>query len=180
MAKQAADPALKPPPTGSEADQGRLKTLTARANKAADITLTVTPLLMIIVIAAILGIGVWGQKSDEPLLTQLANPGSARALITLLFAVGTIWIAVLLAVAALSSACSKESFDRGKEVLTVLVGILGTIIGFYFGAENERAKQPPTPPAAEAPADAKAAVAKAAPAGKAASDAKATPPAKKP
>ena len=31
----------------------------------------------------------------------------------------------------------KERFDRGKEVLSLLIGIFGTIIGFYFGSATQ-------------------------------------------
>jgi hypothetical protein len=28
----------------------------------------------------------------------------------------------------------RERFTLGKEVLTILIGVLGTIVGFYFGS----------------------------------------------
>jgi hypothetical protein len=68
----------------------------------------------------------------------------ARGLITLLFSVGTIAIAVVLTFAALfqTDADAKDRFARGKEVLTILIGILGTIVGFYFGSLNIDSERP--------------------------------------
>jgi hypothetical protein len=62
----------------------------------------------------------------------------ARGLITVLFSTGTVAIAFILTITAIFSntadAGSKERFDRGKEVFTVMIGIFGTIMGFYFGS----------------------------------------------
>ena len=59
----------------------------------------------------------------------------ARGIITVLFGVGTIGIALLITLSAifLNDQNAKERFDRGKEVLSLLLGIFGTIIGFYYG-----------------------------------------------
>ena len=60
----------------------------------------------------------------------------ARGMITLLFATGTIVIAILMTFCAIFSTdnIAKERFDRGKEILSLLIGIFGTILGFYFGS----------------------------------------------
>ena len=44
-------------------------------------------------------------------------------------------IAVLLALFVITSDSpdAKERFAHGKEVLTILIGVFGTILGFYFG-----------------------------------------------
>ncbi len=69
----------------------------------------------------------------------IANVDYARGMITLLFAVGTVMIALLLTLSAifLTGDDAKERFDRGKEVLSLLIGIFGTIIGFYFGSATQ-------------------------------------------
>ena len=84
----------------------------------------------------------------------------ARGFITVLFGVGTIGIALLVTLSAifLTDQNAKERFDRGKEVLSLLLGIFGTIIGFYYGtgatkSGNVTANQAP-PPAAASPAPA--------------------------
>jgi hypothetical protein len=77
---------------------------------------------------------------DKTLLQQLGDTETARGLITFLVAVGTVGIALILIVWVASTGQSdtvvKERSAFGKEVMTSLIGILGTIIGFYFGASQ--------------------------------------------
>jgi hypothetical protein len=88
----------------------------------------------IIVIVSI-GIGAILYKSKPDSLLG-GDAGVARGLITFLVAVVTIAIALILTLSAVSNNSNdfKERFALGKEVLTVLIGVLGTIIGFYFGS----------------------------------------------
>jgi hypothetical protein len=69
-------------------------------------------------------------------LTNLAKVEVARGLITFLIAIGTVGIAIILTVSTLVTDDNEDDkrFDRGKQVLTVLIGVLGTIVGFYFGS----------------------------------------------
>jgi hypothetical protein len=90
--------------------------------------------LIAILMLFALGYGLFGKGH---LVDRLAEIEVARGLITYTLALGTIAIAVLLVVGAmLGDEASKENFSRGKEVLTVLVGIFGTILGFYYGSEK--------------------------------------------
>ncbi|MFC1748294.1 hypothetical protein ACFL2V_05755 [Pseudomonadota bacterium] len=74
-------------------------------------------------------------------LESLSNTDSARGLITSLFALGTIILSLILVLSSILSRPGsdrefnyrKERFNQGKEVLGLLLGILGTIVGFYFG-----------------------------------------------
>jgi hypothetical protein len=82
----------------------------------------------------------YGQK----FLTDLAKKEVARGLITFLIAVTTVGIAIILAISTLvltEGDAGDKRFDRGKQVLAVLIGVLGTIVGFYFGSTPEGAPQ---------------------------------------
>lgn len=65
---------------------------------------------------------------------QLADMEVARGLITFVIAVGTVAIAVMMAVTAMVTRDFEKRIGVGKEILTLLVGVLGTIVGFYYGA----------------------------------------------
>ncbi|MBS0206726.1 MAG: hypothetical protein JSS49_27945 [Planctomycetes bacterium] len=84
----------------------------------------------------ILGLLVAGVLTGG-LLEFLSSIQGARGLITFLIAIGTIAIAVILTLASVLMETDgidalKERLSKGKEILTVLVGVLGTIVGFYF------------------------------------------------
>jgi hypothetical protein len=83
-------------------------------------------------------------QTNQTFLSKLAKPEVARGLITFLIAITTVGIAIILAVSTLVLTEGDEGdkrFDRGKQVLTTLIGVLGTIVGFYFGSANETAQQ---------------------------------------
>lgn len=75
----------------------------------------------------------------------------ARGLITFTVAMGTIIIALILVLVTLLGSWpdSQERFNRGKEILAILVGILGTIVGYYYGAADSAQTPAPTPAAEE-------------------------------
>jgi hypothetical protein len=79
---------------------------------------------------------------DKTLLQQLADTETARGLITFLVAVSTVGIALVLIVWVASTEQGvevvKERSAFSKEVMTSLIGILGTITGFYFGATQDQ------------------------------------------
>jgi hypothetical protein len=81
-------------------------------------------------------------------LSSIGDGGSnvARGLITFLVAIVTVAIAIILTLSAVMSSSKdyKERFALGKEVLTIFIGVLGTIVGFYFGsAQIDKAATPP-------------------------------------
>lgn len=86
-----------------------------------------------------IGLLALGLVGPYPILDRLQSVEYARGLITFLLALGTIAIAVILALAALlgKAGGSGKRFARGKEVLTILIGVLGTIVGFYYGMPSE-------------------------------------------
>ena len=68
---------------------------------------------------------------------MLSNPVwlQARGLITFLFAFAT--IAIMLLVAITTFWMPKDDvqvrFEKAKDLLTILIAVIGTILGFYFG-----------------------------------------------
>ena len=111
----------------------------SKRNRPFERLLSITPGLFVVVILTILGFDAFGTK--DSILTQLAKPEYARGLITLLFSIATIWVAIILVVGAFRTNDDKK-FNRAKDVLIVLVGIFGTIVGFYFGSEvNQNVEQ---------------------------------------
>ena len=87
----------------------------------------------------VLGLIVYGiTEQDQRFLNNLADKEVARGLITFLIAITTVGLALILAISTLVLGAGDEGdkrFDRGKQVLSVLIGVLGTIVGFYFGSE---------------------------------------------
>jgi len=88
--------------------------------------------------AAVLGI-------DHGVLSGMGRTDFARGLITYLFAIVTIGIAVALVLSALinpqSSPEHDARFQQGKEILALLLGVFGTMVGFYFGSETVAASK---------------------------------------
>lgn len=99
---------------------------------------------MLLAIVLLIGATVLGLDKGL-LLTKMGKVDFARGLITYLFAVVTIGTAVVMVVSALTGPESPEhrrSFQRGKEILSLLLGVFGTIVGFYFGSEVAGNAQP--------------------------------------
>lgn len=99
---------------------------------------------------ATVGLIGWGLAGKGGFLDSLANKEVARGLITFLIAFTTVAIAVILVISTAFGGDKQEDeeadkrFDRGKQVLTALIGVLGTIVGFYFGS-TERQPVAPLP-----------------------------------
>lgn len=71
-------------------------------------------------------------------LDELANLEIARGLITFVITVGTVAIAIMLALTAVMIREFDQRIVVGKEILTILIAVLGTIVGFYYGASTDR------------------------------------------
>ncbi len=70
------------------------------------------------------------------LIELLSTADAARGLITFLFASGTIAVVLIVAVAIFWVDVGEiaSRFAPAKDVLTILIGVFGTILGFYFGS----------------------------------------------
>jgi hypothetical protein len=91
--------------------------------------------IIVLSVIALIGAAVLG--FDRGVLNSMARPEAARGLITYLFAVVTIGTAVVLVLSALvgtNEAIDDKRFQRGKEVLALMLGLFGTIVGFYFAS----------------------------------------------
>lgn len=90
-------------------------------------------LLMLVGVMFLLMMAIFGWDRGH-VLSTMAQPDFARGVITYLFTVVTIGTAIVLIISGLTGS-DKEHFDRGKEILGLLLGVFGTMVGFYFGSE---------------------------------------------
>src|ERR1700677_3934056 len=108
------------------------KNLSNLLNNLSNILKPIPSATFLILIATISLIG----KNWNGLLDHLEENSYARGLITYLFAVviiGVVIIIILFIFTADFTQESKERFSHAKDVLSLLLGIFGTIIGYYFG-----------------------------------------------
>ena len=78
--------------------------------------------------------------TDNSVVRRLTDPPFARGLITFIISVATIGLAFVLVCESFSAKeddKSEERFRRAREILALLMGILGTIVGFYFGSAQQ-------------------------------------------
>jgi uncharacterized RDD family membrane protein YckC len=106
-------------------------------SKLIDSAITWIVPIAIVAGAVLLSAMVWRMTSgDSSILQKLSSPEYARGLITFIFAVVTVAVALFLLL-FLTGNYSEEmgkKFALGKEIFTVLIGVFGTILGFYFGS----------------------------------------------
>lgn len=118
-----------------------VQTLEAQAlledKKAAKLKTWQSIVLVLILGGIFIALYVGLYQADGKFLNSLRETDVSRGLITFVVAVATVSIALVLAVYAMASneqaPALKERFSYAKDVLATLVGILGTILGFYFG-----------------------------------------------
>jgi len=86
---------------------------------------------------------VYAIMKDGSVVGRLADPAYARGAITWIISLATIGIAfVLIYQAFFSTESSDDRFRRAREVFTGLMGVLGTIVGFYFGSTDQPGARP--------------------------------------
>src|SRR5215510_2881988 len=90
----------------------------------------------IIIVGAISLIGAAVFGIDKGFVIGMRDPDYARGVITYLFAIVTIGTAVALVFSALAGLMLTKGedfpFERGKHILALLLGVFGTIVGFYL------------------------------------------------
>jgi hypothetical protein len=89
----------------------------------------------------VLGIVAWGISGQGGVLVSLSNADIARGLIAFLIVVVTVGIALILVLSTVISDDAATRFDHGKQVLTAMLGILGTVAGFYFATLASKTTQ---------------------------------------
>src|SRR5580765_5446841 len=128
---------------GNDHPQGKA-TETVSAIKAYFNPIVAIAFAMLMAIVLLIGATTLGLDKGL-VLAHMGEVELARGLITYLFAVVTIGTAVVLVVSALTSdetPANERRFERGKEILSLLLGVFGTIVGFYFGTEVAAKGQP--------------------------------------
>lgn len=107
-------------------------------NKAVtDATGRFTVVSVFVAIAA----AVWFGLHSSDMFDKLKDSGYARGVITYCITIATIGLAFILALQAMFvKPETEEKFKGAREILTVLMGVLGTIVGFYFGSTAEQGK----------------------------------------
>lgn len=94
-----------------------------------------------LVIATFLLLGVF----TSSFLTSIADAAKARGLMTFLFAFATTSVVVVVTIGVLWVPKDEVEarFSKAKDIMTILISVLGTILGFYFGqAQNPNATGP--------------------------------------
>lgn len=93
----------------------------------------VTMGLMSLIFAIYLFKGLVGTEGFG--IVELGKDDVARGVITYLVALGTIAIGIILVVSTILGSGDDlgNRFARGKEIFTLLIGVLGTVMGFYYG-----------------------------------------------
>jgi PKD repeat protein len=91
--------------------------------------------LPLVLSVVVLGGIVVALVSDSPILRRFSDLAFARGLITFLISVATIGLAFVLVYQSFSAdQAADNGFRRAREVFVGLMGVLGTIVGFYFGS----------------------------------------------
>jgi hypothetical protein len=95
-----------------------------------------------IIVATIL---IWGIfSSGSSFIELISKADEARGLITFLFSFTTIALFILVAITTfwMDSVEVEARFNKAKDLLTIMIGIFGTILGFYYGSLSNVAGAP--------------------------------------
>lgn len=101
--------------------------------KRAQIIIVINYFLILLLIFGI----VYALYANLPVIKNLSDPSFARGLITFIIALATIGLAFIMVFQSFSGMATDNSFRRAREVFAGLMGVLGTIVGFYFGSSEK-------------------------------------------
>lgn len=147
-----------PPPGPSRTRRSLFQALT---DPQADFwTLAWRAFTLLLIIVVLLSV-VWLAYRGGLDVSQLDKPEFMRGLITILLLVATLVLSTIVLLAVLFTAGDESAVKRtqaARDALTPLLGILGTIVGFYFGLNSQTVtpgaqprQSPPTTQAVVAP-----------------------------
>jgi hypothetical protein len=108
-------------------------------------TSLVSPTGVVVAVIAILLLGVSGYVVAN-LGTLNFNGDNSQGILAFLFGLTTVGIVIIVVVAVFFEARETtldDRFQRGKDILTILIGLLGAILGYYFGQQAGQAQKPP-------------------------------------
>jgi len=86
-----------------------------------------------IIAALLLGLIFWVLKQSA---FSQSGSDSTRSVLAFLFGLTTIGVIIIVVVAVFietGETTLDDRFQRGKDILTILIGLLGAILGYYFG-----------------------------------------------
>jgi hypothetical protein len=97
-----------------------------------------------VIVAWILGSGIFSNESS--FIGLIAKADQARGLITFLFSVTTIALFILTAITTfwMNADDVEARFGKAKDLLALMIGVFGTILGFYYGSLSSQSVTNPT------------------------------------
>ena len=118
----------------------RVVSAESRRPKGISRVLSFAPVLFLAGLATIFAVLLY--KGFTNVNIDLTDVNAARGMITFVVAVVTVAIALILVTAAFLSGGREidKRFAFGKEVFTILIGVLGTVMGFYYGQASGAAQ----------------------------------------
>lgn len=101
----------------------------------------VPPVMKVVafLIAAVIGGILLSVFKPQGFFESLRDPSYARGVITFIVALGAVtlgFIVVLFAFFGAIGDSSEERFRRAREIFVTMMGVLGTIVGYYFGQQT--------------------------------------------
>lgn len=97
--------------------------------KKTEVSSNMVLLIIVLVIGAVLIF-----LARAPIIYKLSEPALARGVITFIICIATIALAFIMVYQAFLGQSDDTKFRRAREIFTGLMGVLGTIVGFYFGS----------------------------------------------